>query len=227
MEVAQALRDYAVPASRAVVAGQMDTTTSSSRFQQKFAAARYYGLVEKDGAKFELTSRGNAALDGDDVAKRTAVMATGFGPIIASLPTRPVTLSIIESRLQSDHGASESGAKTMASVLVESAEDAGLIVNDKFDARAIESVDAKDIGSKGTGNNADPASSKRASSAQKKTPAGKTEKPDPPKPDPPNPDPPAPQGTGQAPVQVVVQLDGSKMEPAKIAELIKLLRDPI
>jgi hypothetical protein len=226
LEVAQALRDYAVSASRPVIAGQMGTTTSSSAFQQKFAAARYFGLIEKDGDKFKLTSRGNAALDGDDVAKRTAVMATGFGPIIASLSTRQVTPNIIESRLKSDHGASESGAKTGASILVKSAEDAGLVVNEKFDAKAIESVDSKDIGPRATGSGSDSTASRQGSAAQKKTQAGKTAKPDPPKPDPPKPDPPAPPVEQQAPVQVVVQLDGSKMEPAKIAELIKLLRTP-
>jgi hypothetical protein len=37
---------------------------------------------------------------------------------------------------------------------------------------------------------------------------------------------PKPPTGDQAPIQVVVQVDGSKMEPVKIAELVKLLRSP-
>jgi hypothetical protein len=219
LAIAQALKDYAVPASKAVIAGQRGETTSSSGFKSKFASAGYYGLIEKDGDKFKLTARGEAALDGDDLAKRTAVMATGFGPIIDSLATRPVTPSIIESRMTSDHGATASGAKTSASVLVKSAEDAGLIVNDKFDAQAIESVDSAEIGPKvAASSGSSSTASKPSSIAQKKTTVVKEPKPDPGKPKPPIGD--------QTPIQVVVQVDGSKMEPAKIAELVKLLRDP-
>ena len=222
LAIAQALRDYAVPASKAVIAGQRSETTSSSAFKSKFASAGYYGLIEKDGDKFKLTARGEAALDGDEQGKRTAVMATGFGPIIKSLATRPVTPSIIESRLQSDHGATASGAKTSASVLVKSAEDAGLIVNEKFDAQAIESVNSAEIGPKAASRSSSTASSsassKQSSSTQKKTTTVKEPKPNPGKPKPPTGD--------QVPIQVVVQVDGSKMEPAKIAELVKLLRSP-
>lgn len=222
-EVAQALKDFAVPASKPVIASQLNSTISSSQFKQKFASAGYYGLTEKDGDKFKLTARAEAALDGDEIAKRTAVMATGFGQIIKSLSTRQVTPSIIESRLQNDHGATASGAKTTAAVLIESAEDAGLIVNDRFDAQAIESVNPDDVGPKASssssGGSNSSTSSKQSSPAQKKTPKVKEPKPDPPKPDPPKP----PTGE-QTPIQVVVQVDGSKMEPAKIAELVKLLR---
>ena len=220
LAIAQALKDYAVPASKAVIAAQRDETTSSSHFKQKFASAGYYGLVEKDGDKFKLTARGEAALDGDDIAKRTAVMSTGFGPIIGTLATRQVAINIIESRLKSDHGATESGAATLASVLVQSAEDAGLIVNDKFDAQAIESVDSEEIGPKETNSSSSASSSatsKKGPSAQKKTTAVKDLKPD---------GKPKPPAGEEMPIQVVVQVDGSKMEPAKIAELVKLLRSP-
>jgi hypothetical protein len=222
LEIAQTLKDYAVSASKAVVAEQSGTTTSSSGFKSKFASAGYYGLTEKDGDKFKLTSRGEAALDGDEVARRTAVMSTGFGPIIASLPTRQVSenvISIIQSRLKSDHGATESSAEALASVLVQSAEDSGLIANGKFDAHAIESVDSEEIGPKASSKKASQSSadtSKKSSSAQKKTPPAKEPKPDPPK---------VENHLGNpTPIQVVVQVDGSKMEPAKIAELVKLLR---
>jgi hypothetical protein len=221
LAIAQALKEYAVPASKAVIAGQREETTSSSHFKQKFASAGYYGLVEKDGDKFKLTDRGEAALDGDDIAKRTAVMSTGFGPIIGSLATRQVAINIIESRLKSDHGATESGAATLASVLVRSAEDAGLIVNEKFDAHAIESVDPEEIGPKAASSSSSASSSRtsrKSPSTQKKTAVVKDPKPNPGKPKPP---------TGEeAPIQVVVQVDGSNMEPVKIAELVKLLRNP-
>jgi hypothetical protein len=220
LEVAKALRDFAASGSKAVIADQMSTTLSSSQFKQKFASAGYYGLIEKDGDKFKLSSRGDAALDGDEVAKRTAVMATGFGPIIASLATRQVAPNIIESRLKNDHGATDSGAKTSAAVLVSSAKDAGLINNDKFDARAIESVDSKDIAqSSGSGSESD--STKETSSAQKKTAVVKSPKSGRLDPDPPS----DPATRKQLPIQVVVQVDGSKMDPDKIADLVKLLRD--
>jgi hypothetical protein len=221
LTIAQALKDYAVPASKAVIAGQMKMSVSSSGLKSKFASAGYFGLIDRNGEKFELTTRGEAALDGDEVAKRTAVMSTGFGPIIDSLKTRPVNVSLIESRLTSDHAATPSGAKTSAAALVESAEEAGLIVDDKFDAEAIESVDRDEIGPKATDNGSGATPSKKAPSAQKKTSEVETPKPDPPKPDPPK-----PSTAGQTSIQVVVQVDGSKMEPAKIAELVKLLREP-
>jgi hypothetical protein len=223
LEIAQTLKDYAASASKAVIAEQSGTTTSSSAFKSKLASAGYYGLTEKDGDKFKLSSRGEAVLDGDDIAKRTAVMSTGFGPIIASLPTRQVSenvISIIQSRLKSDHGATESSAETLASVLVKSAEDSGLIANERFDAQAIESVDSEEIGPKAPSKKAAPSSadtSKKSSSAQKKTPPAKEPK----HPDPPNVEHPV---VEQTPIQVIVQVDGSKMDPAKITELVKLLR---
>jgi len=218
LAIAQALKDYAVPASKPVIASQRGETTSSSTFKSKFASAGYYGLIEKDGDKFKLTARGEAALDGDEQAKRTAVMATGFGPIIESLSTRPVTPSIIESRLQSDHGATASGAKTSASVLVKSAEDAGLIADGKFDAQAIESVDSAEIGPRAPSKASTSTSSQKDSSTQKKTTVVKDPKPEPVEPKLPI--------REETPIQVVVQVDGSKMEPARIAELVKLLRSP-
>lgn len=226
LEIAQTLKDYAASASKPVIAEQSGTTTSSSGFKSKFASAGYYGLTEKDGDKFKLSPRGEAALGGDDIAKRTAVMSTGFGPIIASLPTRQVSesvISIIQSRLKSDHGATESSAETLASVLVKSAEDSGLIANEKFDAQAIESVDSEEIGPKAPGKKATPSSartSKKSSLAQKKTPPAKEPK----QPDPPKVEHPA---VEQTPIQVIVQVDGSKMDPAKIAELVKLLRGTV
>lgn len=140
LTIAQALKDHAVPASKAVIADQNDETITSSVFKSKFAAAGYYGLLGKDGDKHKLTERGEAALAGDEQARRAAVMATGFGPI-GSLPTRTVSTKVIEARLKSDYSAPESSVESLCKVLIESAKDVGLIVNEKFDAKAIESVD--------------------------------------------------------------------------------------
>lgn len=221
MALAQALKDYAVPASKAVVADQNGETTASSVFKSKLAAAGYFGLVAKEGDKYKLTERGEAALAGDDQSKRDAVMATGFGPIIGSLPTRQVSGKVIEGRLKSDYSATDSGAKILSAVLVDSATDAGLIVNDKFDAQAIESVDAAAVG---------PGAPTAKKKSQAPAPDGKTatKRQHPPPPKAPKTDPPPPDPSAQvaAPVQVVVQLDASKMEPAKIAELIRILQEP-
>lgn len=214
--LAQALKDYAVPASKAVIAGHNGETMSSSAFKSKFAAAGYYGLLAKEGEKYKLTERGEAVLAGDDQAKRDAVMATGFGSIIGSLATRPVSPKILEGRLKSDYSVNETSADTLCKVLIESAEDAGLVADGKFDAKAIESVDtATVVPQEATAKK--PVVSDGGRARQRNTPPSKSSK-DPPKPDSPT--------RTVAPVQVVVQLDGSKMEPAKIAELVRLLQEP-
>ncbi len=148
-------------------------------------------------------------------------MGTGYGPLIKKLVTKTVNHNAIEIRLQEDYDTPKASAKRRREILVESATDAGLIVDEKFDAKAIESIPEDAIGTKPTG----PQKSS-GSNGQTSPKEPKQRHADPP-PKPPAKDPPPPEDPpAAAPIQVVVQVDGSKMEPAQLAELIRLLREP-
>jgi hypothetical protein len=214
LSIAKVLSDLAAPSSKDRIAGENNETSAGGNFKTKFAAAGYFGLVEKDGDKYKLTERGRAAIGGDVQAKRAAVMGTGFGPVIKLFSTRKVKDSVIEARLKDDCNASESSVENLREVLVESATEAGLVVDGKFDATAIESVADDEIGPK-------PGPRSRKSPDQtSKAPRPPAKDPPPEKDPPPPKEPPA---AVNSPIQVVVQVDGSKMEPAKLAELIRLL----
>src|SRR5205823_5054246 len=73
-------------------------------------------------------------------ARREAVLSTSFGPIIHSLRGARVNQGAIRLRLQSDHNVPEGSSEAVATVLVESAEQAGLLREGSFDAAAIEDL---------------------------------------------------------------------------------------
>jgi hypothetical protein len=217
--IAQALSELAAPASAARIASQINRTVSGP-FKGLLAAAKYFGVIKKEGDKLVLTERGESFLAGDTAAKRSAVMGTGFGPIIGSFSSKRVNEAAIEARLQDDWSVPEGSAPDLRKVLVDSAQDAGLIANSKFDPAAIESVPEEDVSSvtKPSSNSTEKSgrngSSGGSSSSGKKPASGDKERPVDP-----------PQAT-TSPVQVVVQVDASKLEPEQIGELIRALQQP-
>lgn len=50
-QIAVALSELAAPSSKDLIAGHNGETSAGGNFKVKFAAAGYYGLVEKEGAK--------------------------------------------------------------------------------------------------------------------------------------------------------------------------------
>jgi hypothetical protein len=230
LPIVQALSDLGVPSTPHVLAGQMGTSyATNARFRTRLGAAGYYGFIRKEGDKRALTERGEALL-GDQAAaeqaRREAVMATTFGPVIHSLRGRPVSDNTISLRLQADYGAPEASAPSIAKALVDSATRAGLISDDRFDAAAIESAAS-----------AMPASDEVPQPKQRtKERASKTTTP-------PKKDQQQQQQQAQTKeqngktveeearpfvpgVQVVVKIDASSLTPQQIAELVRALQAP-
>jgi hypothetical protein len=214
-EIVEALGDLAAPSSRERIASHTGKTVSGP-FKRRLAAAKYFGFIGKQGTKLAITERGEAFLAGDVAAKRAAVMGTGYGPVIQSFSSKLVNQAAVEARLQDDCGVPEKSAPDLREVLVNSAEDAGLISGNKFDPAAIESVADGDVESNdshakrstNSGRKSDAATDEKA--VQKKA----LRKP-----------PPDQQNSSQSPVQIVLQVDASKMDPAQLAELIRALRE--
>lgn len=142
-ELVQALADLSGPASRKLVFGQAGRAATGGSADAKWAAMGYYGFrQEVSGRKHEITDRGLALINGETAAeleaKQHAVMSTGFRPIIDRFSTRPVNEVAIAGLLREEFEAPEDRTKALASVLVEVATDAGLIIDGKFNAAPIE-----------------------------------------------------------------------------------------
>ena len=223
VSVADTLADLAAPATPAVIAQQMGTSTSSSGFKTKIAAAGYYGLVEVDGAKRTLTERGTDITSGDadrvPAAKADAVMSTNFGPILHSLRARVANEAIVSSRLQGDFGVPAASAEYLAGVLIESAEQAGLMTDGRFDAVTIENH-ASVLPAPTQARPSSPPSSASSITAVKPKTEQKGQAPDMRVQE---------ESTGPfvaPPVQIVLNLDASKLSAEQIATLVKALQTP-
>jgi hypothetical protein len=230
--VAETLDALAAPATSAVIAQHMGASSSSSGFKTKLAASGYYGLTTLDGDRRTLTDRGAAIVSGDadrvQAAKAEAVMSTTFGPILFSLRSRMANEAIVSSRLQGDYGVPPASADHVAGVLIESAKEAGLLSEGKFDAVAIEahesvlpSTTTATAAATATtnGSTTTPASTPKKEPSKKRSAAGAqantTEK----------------NSTEVTPpfvtaVQVVINVDASKLSAQEIAELVKALQSP-
>jgi hypothetical protein len=217
-EIVNALAELAAPSSRERIASHTGKTVSGP-FKRRLAAAKYFGFVSKQGAKLAITERGDAFLAEEVAAKRSAVMGTGFGPVIQSFSSKLVNDAAIEARLQDDCGVPEKSAPALRAVLVSSAEDAGLISGNKFDPEAIESVSEEDVGSVAA---SPPAQGKQGTNGAKRDASKERSAP---KKETPPPSPESPPPVSQAPVQIIFQVDASKMDPGQLADLITALRN--
>lgn len=146
IEIAAALGELGTASTPHVIAQHMGASYSTNaRFRTKIGAAGYFGLIEKQGDRRALTPRGEAII-GDDAeaaerARGEAVMSTNFGPILHSLRGRTINDGVIKLRLQSDYSVPENSAPTVATALIESADQAGLSSNGALDAKVIEQYD--------------------------------------------------------------------------------------
>jgi hypothetical protein len=221
--VVEALAELGAPSTPHVIAQQLGTSyATNARFRTRLGAAGYYGLIEKEGKLRRLTARGEAVTGNDasagQRARREAVMSTTFGPIIYSLRGRAVNETAIALRVRQDHNANEAAAPTIARALVESAKQADLVANDRFDAAAIEAV-ANVIPS--GEESASPASTGKKEKPERRTEtkqeAAKKQQAESA----------AKEGTASpfvSGVQVVVKIDASNLTPLEIAELVRALQ---
>jgi hypothetical protein len=223
--VVEALAALGTPSTPHVIAQQMGVSyTTNARFRTRIGAAGYYGLIEKDGDRRRLTSRGEAITSGNtnavEQARREAVMSTTFGPVIHSLRGRTVDENTVALRLQQDYGVPQSSAPNVARALVDAATQAELIADDRFDAAAIEAV-ASVMPSK----DEQPARQARESKAPKESQAAKKQESV--RQQPPVTTVKEEQARPFVPgVQVVVKIDASSLSPTEIAELVRTLQAP-
>jgi hypothetical protein len=231
LPVVEALASLGTPSTPHVLAQAMGTSYGTdARFRTRLGAAGYYGFVEKDEDRRLLTKRGEDVVSDDEEAceraRRQAVMSTTFGPIIHSLRGRTVNEATVALRVQGDYGAPEASAPKIAGALVESATEAGLIADDRFDAAAIEAyaefIPEEVPPAKGTAATRQNGTQSQTGGRAPTTP--KERKPD--------------RGqngkkeeVSQPPfvpgVQVVVNIDASNLTPAQIAELVRALQAPL
>jgi hypothetical protein len=219
--IARAFSELAAPSSPARIASQIGMTVSGL-FKRRLAAAKYYGIVRKEGQKLAITDRGEAFLKGDADSKRAAVMGTGFGPIISTFSSKRVNEDAIEARLQDDWSVPEGSAPDLRKVLVESAEDAGLISDGKFDPAAIESVSEDQLEApEKPPNRAEKSTHKNAGKSvhhEGTSGSGKVEEPV------------SSKGRSRSsaldapPIQVLVRIDAGSLDPVQLAELIRELQ---
>jgi hypothetical protein len=139
----EALASFNGPASKKMVAGSMGLTAGGGAFEGKWAATGYYGFREDAGkGRFQVSERGHA-LVGDDAervleAKQHALVSTGFRTILDRFSTNPVNLAAIEAALEEDLGVPDVQVKKVAKLLVKSAEEAEMVIDNRFQVAAIE-----------------------------------------------------------------------------------------
>lgn len=237
--IVAALAETAGSASRQRLASKLGVQLTGA-MASSLAAAIMYGFIEVgDDEKLVTTDRGETFLS-DDVeavkrASREAVMSTGFGVIIKRLMTRKADAEVVAFRLQEDQDLPEKASKERAKVVVKAATDSGLVTDDRFDAAAIEDTieivgepsapDApttKPAGSKPAApkpkaepekpKGENPATTTSASTAAGKE--GRTSKQEPK----------VPFEGATAPVQVVLNIDASKLSAKEVAEIVRELR---
>jgi hypothetical protein len=108
------------------------------------AAAGYYGLITRNGNRYELTNTGLGLISGDAASKnasaQAALMGTNFGRLIQVLSGRNVSEETIAARLQNDLQVPAASAGKLAGVLVAAAEQAGILTDGRFNATEIEAA---------------------------------------------------------------------------------------
>lgn len=224
--------------SRNLIFDQAGASASGGTAKKKWAALGYYGFrTDLDGSKFDVSERGQTFVSGDAdrqrEAKQHALISTGFQPIIARFSTRPANQGAIAGILREDFGVPETtAANAAAELLIALATEAGFIVGGTFKAapieQAMEAVPARrDAKPRASATRTGGLAGAKPKQAPKQPAVSATPKP------------PNGQGAaertgsegqagpfGLAPVQVVVNVDASKLTGEQIAGLVRALQEP-
>lgn len=233
--VTQALADLVAPSTKERIAEQLGVA-AKGRFSGKLATAGYYGFLERtEDSRLRVTERGQAFLGGhpeaERQAKREGVMSTNFGPIIYKLRSYQPKQAVITAWMKDDFGVPAASAEKVAETLVSVSEEAELIdENGRFSASAIEDTHAalessgglpddpvatptpKPKAATSTQSTSEPAASRTAkrsnatASAQADRSGGQSGP------------------FVQAPVQVVVNVDASRLSAEQITDLVRTLQ---
>ncbi len=230
----EALASFNGPALKKMVAGAMGISATGGRFRAKWSTAGYYGFRDDvAGDRSVLSERGRALVSDDPAAvleaKQHAVVSTGFRVILDRFSTSPVNPAAIEAVLEEDLEVPSDQVKKVASLVVACAEEAELVVNNRFQVAAIEpAIEA--VGeitvtatpkpaNNGAGKaaapkmRAQPAAPLRQASPNPKTPARIVQKVE------------AEGQAGPFDVSVEIKIDAKEHTPKQIGEIVREVRE--
>lgn len=142
-------------------------------------------------------------------------MSTRFGPIIHTLRGRAINENTVALRIHSDYDVPDTSAANIAKALIESARQAQLVTDDRFDASAIEAAAG-----------VMPSTEEPQAPAAPKPQRERTKEPEPKPPVDEKPREEEPRPLPAAGVQVVVRIDAAHLSPKQIAELVRELQQP-
>jgi hypothetical protein len=236
LAMVKALADFNGPVSKKRVAGTMGMTVGGGAFEGKWASMGYYGFRDEtpDG-RYEVSERGRALISDDGAvvleAKQHALVSTGFSVILNRFSTNPVNLPAIEGVLEEDLGVPESQVKKLAQVLVKSAADAEMVIDDRFQIEAIEpAIEA--VGEITVTAAHKPASNRtgKANGAAAKAPPAAPLRKTTPKPKPAAPTAQKVEAEGRSGpfgVSVEIKIDAKEHTPLEIGEIVRQVREPL
>lgn len=223
MPIVTALDQLAAPSSKEAVADQLDMSAGGGTFKRKFGTAGYYGLIRKTkgASTYELTRLGERlAADPDKQTKaegRAAVMGSGFGPVFEKFKTRTVQKNAIAVRLREDRDVLADQAERVAETLIQTGNDVGLIVDGRFKPGPMEEGQKL---SKQTAGNKEADGNGRGDAEEPEGGNGAGEEPDLPH----DPDPPTPPVHTPGGLQVILNIDATKLSAEQLADLVRELR---
>ena len=230
----EALAGFNGPASKKMVAGAMGVSASGGKFRAKWTTSGYYGFRDDAGGDRSVPSeRGRALVGGDTAAaleaKQHALVSTGFRVVLDRFSTSPVNPPAIEAVLEEDLGVPADQVRKVAGLLVACAEDAEMIVDNRFQVAVIEpAIESVGEITVTTGPRA-ASNGKSKASATPKAPA----KPTAPLRQMPSPRASAPivqkvEAEGQAGpfgVSVEIKIDAKQHTPQEIGEIVRQVRE--
>jgi hypothetical protein len=229
--IVKALADLAGPASRKRIAGRLNVKLAGRLISGIHAAILYGFITEDEEGKLVMTERGHAVIGDDENASREAqrygIMASGFGATINQLRTHIADVEVVAVRLADDQGLNQASAAERAKVLVKAAADVHLIVNERFNADAIEdavhkvgepdppsvTVKAKPKPKVDPSRSPTASGDRAAATPSERKEGGSVQKPTGPF-----------EQAAPAPLQVVVQIDASKITAREIGDIVRELR---
>jgi hypothetical protein len=152
-------------------------------------------------------------------------VSTGFRAILDRFSTSPVNLTAIEGVLEEDLGVPEAQVKKLAKLLVKSAEDAQMIVDNRFQVepieRAIEAVGEITIIAAPKPNNASKSNGAPKPTATKHVPGtGKKQTLIAPKVE-------AEEQAGPFGVSVEIKVDAKQHTPQEVGEIVRQVREAL
>jgi hypothetical protein len=140
--VVETLAALAGPATRQRIASRLGAQLAGRLISSIVAAIRYGFVAEAEDGKLTVTDRGHAFIGDEPAAALQAqqhgIMSTGFAATIQQLSTYAVDVDVVAVRLVDDQGLTEKSAAERAKVMVKAATAAQIIADGRFNEEVIE-----------------------------------------------------------------------------------------